>query len=463
MSSNFAIRTEDLSKCYALYQKPIDRLKQVVVPRLRGTLGLSSKPYFREFWALRNCSLEIKRGETVGIIGGNGSGKSTLLQLICGTLTPTRGVVETRGRVAALLELGAGFHPEFTGRENVYMNASILGLSRAEIDAKYDEIVAFADIGDFIDQPVKTYSSGMFVRLAFAVIVHVDAEILVIDEALAVGDAFFAQKCMRFLDNFKVHGTIVLVTHDSGTIVSLCDRAIWLDHGEVQSIGPAKHVCEEYLAKRYGASHSTIPSQVEEVPLPNSGKCSLSKHDARIDFINHSNLRNDIEVLDLSSERHGFGNGGATITEAKLTDLEGRPLSWVVGGEMVRLEITAQVIVNCTNIIVGFHFKDRLGQVLFSQNSFLASCLNPVSANPNETIKGVFTFRLPILPRGSYSVDVAIADGPSPESVVQLQWVHDVFSLESRTSSIVSGLVGLVFDSIELSSQGASASKAAAA
>jgi len=236
-----------------------------------------------------------------------------------------------------------------------------------------------------------------------------------------------------------------------------------LDHGEVQSIGPAKHVCEEYLAKRYGASHSTIPSQVEEVPLPNSGKCSLSKHDARIDFINHSNLRNDIEVLDLSSERHGFGNGGATITEAKLTDLEGRPLSWVVGGEMVRLEITAQVIVNCTNIIVGFHFKDRLGQVLFSQNSFLASCLNPVSANPNETIKGVFTFRLPILPRGSYSVDVAIADGPSPESVVQLQWVHDVFSLESRTSSIVSGLVGLVFDSIELSSQGASASKAAAA
>ena len=150
-------------------------------------------PYFREFWALKNCSLEIRKGETVGIVGGNGSGKSTLLQLICGTLMPTNGGVEVHGRIAALLELGAGFHPEFTGRENVYMNASILGLSQTEIDAKYDEIVAFAEIGDFIDQPVKTYSSGMFVRLAFAVIAHVDAEILVIDEALAVGDVFFSQ------------------------------------------------------------------------------------------------------------------------------------------------------------------------------------------------------------------------------------------------------------------------------
>ena len=183
MSSNIAIRVEDLSKCYHLYHRPVDRLKQSFIPRLRRVLGISSMPYFREFWALKNCSLEIRKGETVGIVGGNGSGKSTLLQLICGTLMPANGGVEVHGRIAALLELGAGFHPEFTGRENVYMNASILGLSQTEIDAKYDEIVAFAEIGDFIDQPVKTYSSGMFVRLAFAVIAHVDAEILVIDEA----------------------------------------------------------------------------------------------------------------------------------------------------------------------------------------------------------------------------------------------------------------------------------------
>ena len=463
MSSNIAIRVEDLSKCYHLYHRPVDRLKQSFIPRLRRVLGISSMPYFREFWALKNCSLEIRKGETVGIVGGNGSGKSTLLQLICGTLMPTNGGVEVHGRIAALLELGAGFHPEFTGRENVYMNASILGLSQTEIDAKYDEIVAFAEIGDFIDQPVKTYSSGMFVRLAFAVIAHVDAEILVIDEALAVGDVFFAQKCMRFLRTFKSYGTIVLVTHDFGTVVGLCDRAIWLEQGEVRSVVQAKQVCEEHPANRYGAVRSTIPRQVPEVSMSNAEQRSLSKHDARIDFINHSNLRNDIEVVDLSAERHGFGNGGASITDVHVTDLEGRQLSWVVGGEMVRLEIEALVTVPCKNTIIGFQFKDRLGQVLFAQNSFTAYCMNPVSASPNDTVKGVFVFRLPILPRGKYSVDVAIADGASPESVTQLQWLHDAFSLESHTSSVVSGLVGLVFDSIELSSQGTPFSKTAVA
>jgi lipopolysaccharide transport system ATP-binding protein len=452
---DFAIKVGGLSKCYHIYDKPHDRLKQSIYPRLQRLAGKQPKQYFHEFWALKDVSFEIKKGETVGIIGKNGSGKSTLLQLICGTLNATSGTIETQGRIAALLELGSGFNREFTGRENVYINASILGLSQAEIDARYDEIVAFADIGDFIDQPVKTYSSGMFVRLAFAVIAHVDADILVIDEALAVGDVFFRQKCMRFLNNFKAHGTIIFVTHDSGTVVSFCDRAIWLEHGEVQSIGQAKHVCEAYLARRYDAARfnaSNETAQITETCLPSSRRNPLSKYDARIEFINHSNLRNDIEVFDFLSETRGFGNGGATITNAKLTNLEGRQLSWVVGGEMVRIEIEALVNVACSHIVTGFQLKDRLGQAVFDQNSYLAYCLNPVAVNPSEVIKGIFTFRLPVLPRGSYTVDVAIADG-IPPNITQLQWLHDAISLESHTSSVVSGLVGLVCDSIELTSQ----------
>ena len=196
-------------------------------------IGRAPSTFFREFWALKDVSFEVKRGETVGIIGRNGSGKSTLLQIICGTLSPTGGQVETHGRVAALLELGSGFNPEFTGRENVYMNGSVIGLSRDEIDTLFDDIVAFADIGEFIDQPVKTYSSGMYVRLAFAVIAHVNADTLVIDEALAVGDVFFVQKCMRFLRKFMDEGTIIFVSHDTGAVVNLCNRAFMLNKGQV--------------------------------------------------------------------------------------------------------------------------------------------------------------------------------------------------------------------------------------
>lgn len=449
---DFAIKVSDLSKCYHIYDNSHDRLKQSIYPSLQRFVGKPARQYYREFWALKNVSFEIRKGETVGIVGRNGSGKSTLLQLICGTLHASSGEVATQGRIAALLELGSGFNREFTGRENVYINASILGLSQAEIDAKYSEILAFAEIGDFIDQPVKTYSSGMFVRLAFAVIAHVDADILIIDEALAVGDVFFRQKCMRFLNSFKMDGTIIFVTHDSGTVVSFCDRAIWLEHGEVQSIGQAKHVCEAYLAKRYDAACFNSLNSVTKTPVQDLVGNSLSKHDARMDFINHSNLRNDIEVFDFSPETHGFGNGGATITHAKLTDLKGRQLSWTVGGEMVRIEIDALVNVPCSHIVAGFQLKNRRGQAVLNQNSYIAYCLNPVAANPNEAVKGIFTFRLPILPRGSYTVDVAIADG-IPPNVTQLQWLHDAISLESHASSVVGGLVGLVCDSIELTCQ----------
>jgi len=250
MSSDVvSVRVEDLSKCYQLYDAPRDRLKQFVLPRLQRATGQPPRTYYHEFWALRDTSFEVKKGETVGIVGRNGSGKSTLLQLICGTLSPTTGTVEVNGRVAALLELGSGFNPEFTGRENVYVNGSVLGLTKKEMNARFDDIVRFADIGDFIDQPLKTYSSGMSVRLAFAVISHVDADVLVVDEALAVGDSRFQKKCIDHINGLKSRGTTVLfVSHAPEQVKRFCDRALWLNRGRIMAIGTSPAVCDQYEA-----------------------------------------------------------------------------------------------------------------------------------------------------------------------------------------------------------------------
>ncbi len=272
------------------------------MPRVQRLLGRPPKQYFREFWALKDVSFEVKKGETVGIIGRNGSGKSTLLQLICGTLAPTSGSVQITGRIAALLELGSGFNPEFTGRENVYMNASILGLSEAEIDAKYNEILAFADIGDFIDQPVKQYSSGMYVRLAFAVIAHVNADVLVIDEALSVGDAFFVQKCMRFLREFMETGTVLFVSHDAGAVLNLCQTAVWLHNGAIAAVGAPKEITESYLHKLYEAQQGESINPPRQTRAgngsgPTNGSMRKQARDMRLDFINQSKFRNDIELF----------------------------------------------------------------------------------------------------------------------------------------------------------------------
>jgi len=253
MSSEVAIKVSNLGKCYHIYDKPHDRLLQM--------LRRGRKQYYREFWALRNVSFEMKKAETAGIVGRNGSGKSTLLQLICGLLNPTEGSVTTSGRIAALLELGSGFNPDFTGRENVFLNAAVLGLSEAEIKARFDRIAAFADIGDFLDQPVKSYSSGMSARLGFAVAINVDPDILVVDEALAVGDEAFQRKCFARISALRAGGTTILfVSHSGATVVELCDRAILIDHGESILIGDPKLVIAKYQRLAYAP-----PARQEQV------------------------------------------------------------------------------------------------------------------------------------------------------------------------------------------------------
>ena len=252
MFSEIAIKVRDISKCFHIYEQPRDRLKQFLLPPFQKMAGLQRGQYYREFWALQNLSFEVGKGETVGIVGRNGSGKSTLLQMICGTLSPTSGSIQTRGRIAALLELGSGFNPEFTGRENVYLNAAILGLHEDEISQRFDSIVAFADIGDFIDQPVKNYSSGMMVRLAFAVAINVDPQILIVDEALSVGDELFQRKCFSRIEAIRKAGaTILFVSHSGGTIVELCDRAVLLDAGELLAVGRPKQIVGRYQKLLY--------------------------------------------------------------------------------------------------------------------------------------------------------------------------------------------------------------------
>lgn len=446
MSSEIAIKVENSSKCYQIYDKPRDRLKQM--------LWGGRKQFYREFWALRDVSFEIARGESVGIIGRNGSGKSTLLQMICGTLSPTTGSITAHGRIAALLELGSGFNPEFTGRENVYLNASVLGLNRSEIDQRFDAILAFAEIGQFADQPVKTYSSGMMVRLAFAVIAHVDADILVVDEALAVGDAFFTQKCMRFIRNFQSNGgTLLFVSHDTGAVVNLCSKAILLEQGQIIGEGSPKEVSALYLETLYESSQV-----VDGLLTSNNGhshsqeQCSFEYRDMREALFNSSTLRNDIEIFQFNPKAAGFGTGEAEIKSVRLLDQDGAALSWIVGGEIVILDIRCLAYKSLDRPIIGFQFKDRLGQVIFADNTYLVYQRNPQPVSQGGEIVARFEFRLPVLPTGDYSFDVALADGLQDKHV-QHHWLHEALVVRVHASSACFGLVGIPMKNIILVAQ----------
>jgi lipopolysaccharide transport system ATP-binding protein len=446
MFSENVIEVSHLSKCYQIYDKPSDRLKQML---LRGR-----KNYYREFWALKDISFNIQKGETVGIIGRNGSGKSTLLQMVCGTLNPTDGHIKTHGRIAALLELGSGFNPEFTGRENVYLNGTILGLTHEEIEARYADIVAFADIGQFIEQPVKTYSSGMVVRLAFAVIAHVDADILIIDEALSVGDAFFTQKCMRFLRRFMDQGTVLFVSHDTAAVKNLCTRCIWLNNGEIATQGPSKEVTEHYLQDYYAQIQQSTANDATPVAAPASVAATPVRayRDQRQDLFNSSNLRNDIRLFQFNIDAPSFGSGAAKIVSVEFQDTQGRPLNWVVGGEDVCLRILVSVAQNIASPIVGFVVKDRLGQALFGDNTYLSYMDQPLHALSGQVLQARFQFVMPRLMNGDYTLTVAIAEG-TQEDHIQHQWIFDAMTFRSESTNAATGLVGIPFMDIRLDIQ----------
>jgi lipopolysaccharide transport system ATP-binding protein len=439
MSSEPVIEVRGMGKVYPIYDKPHHRLMQML-------LG-GNRRWYREFEALRDINFSIQRGETVGIVGRNGSGKSTLLQIICGTLAPSTGEVRVRGRVAALLELGAGFNPEFTGRENVYLNGSVLGLTRSEIDKRFDEIAAFADIGEFIEQPVKSYSSGMAMRLAFSVMAHVDADILIIDEALAVGDAFFTQKCMRYLREFKTRGTLLFVSHDSSAVTGLCERAVWLDRGQQQACGSAKEVMHAYLeafmSERQGGS-----LRREVVGVANRIRSSRRK-DCRQELIDRSSLRNDIHISPFQPDAESFGELKARVTEVAILDENDAQLAWVIGGESVVLELTAEADEPLDNVIVGFYVKDRLGQLLFGDNTYLSYLDNGFSVAAGEIFRARFHFDMPRLQAGDYFITAGVAEGSQSDHVIQ-SWVHEALMFKSQGTQAPAGIIGLPMHDITL-------------
>lgn len=430
MSSEWAIRVHNLSKTYRLYDRPSDRGKQWILPVVQKCLGREPEQYYREVHAVKNVSFEVKKGEPLGIIGRNGSGKSTLLQLIVGTLSPTHGSVEINGRVAALLELGAGFHPEFTGRENVYLNAALLGLSREDVDVQLDDILAFADIGIAADQPVKTYSSGMIVRLAFAVIAHVKADILIIDEALAVGDAFFVQKCMRFLRAFMEHGTVLFVSHDSAAVLSLCRTALWLDHGRVAGMGEAKSVCDRYLNPQ--ASHENVP--LSDM-FGESATRVVSDDGVGAPWLATSGM---------------FGERRACIEKVAFRDASGRALHTVQARARVSLLVWCQTSIQLLSPIVGFLVRDRLGQSLFGGNVCVAGQGSFSSTiAPGTRFVAELEFVMPVLQAGDYTVSVALAEG-TQEHHVQHHWIHDALTFSSSPSELCFGLIAVELLHVEL-------------
>jgi lipopolysaccharide transport system ATP-binding protein len=411
MSFDFAIQAKNLGKCYQIYEQPLDRLKQ--------SFWRSKRRFYREFWALRDVSFEIRKGETVGIIGSNGAGKSTLLQIICGTLNPSEGEVTINGRVAALLELGAGFNPEFTGRENVYMNAAIIGLSTAEIDSRYDEIAAFANIGSFIEQPVKTYSNGMYVRLAFAVAVNVSPDILVVDEALAVGDVRFQQKCMAKIRKFCQSGTVIFVTHDTTAVTELCSRVIWIESGRVQMDGLPKFVVEKYLQFMYE----------EDVGL----KTVVS--DKSVDSASNFNMNGFPPIVDNIRQ---FGDRRVTIEAARLIS-QGFHNGIVYAGQACEISMVLQAHEDIATPVAGFIVKDRLGREIFSDNTDLIKQDLPALSGGQSY---VITFRInewPNLQEGDYSLSVAIANGTSNENV-QCHHLHDVVIFKSISDRAHAGI-----------------------
>lgn len=451
-SEEIAIRVEHLSKCYQIYDQPADRLKQFVVPRLQRWAGREPRNFYQEFWALRNVSFEVRRGDTVGIIGRNGSGKSTLLQSICGTLTPTSGRVEVHGRVAALLELGAGFNPEFSGRDNVYMNAALLGLTREQVDQRFDAIAAFADIGSFIDQPVKTYSSGMYIRLAFSVIAHVDADVLIIDEALSVGDAVFTQKCMRFIRSFQERGTLLFVSHDMGSVQNLCRTSLWMAHGQIKQSGASQRVVEAYLQSTlqdvYGSGTDLQALNAGPSPEPAEDACSANAPSGQalppvVDY--QASVR--VEPSNLEQSR-GWKTGGAEITAVELRRADGRDAALLEGGERVQVMVRATAHQDLDRPILGFLLKDRLGQDLIGENTLPLTATSPRPMKAGQVCTARFTFRLPMLPNGAYALMASVADG-TLESNVQHHYMHDALILNVASSKVRWGLVGVPFESID--------------
>ncbi|WP_460548259.1 ABC transporter ATP-binding protein [Comamonas piscis] len=403
MSSEIAISVEGVSKRYEMYSKPRDRLLQF--------FSSGNKQYFKEFWALQKISFDVKKGETLGILGRNGSGKSTLLQIIAGTLTPTTGNVRTSGVMAALLELGSGFNPEFTGRENIYLNGVILGFSKQEMDKRFDEIVSFADIGDHLDQPIKTYSSGMTVRLAFAVQACVSPQVLIVDEALSVGDEKFQRKCFEYIEKLRKDGcSILLVTHSTATVEKFCQRGVLLHKGEMRGIGPAKEIVDQYHALLYSDEKAYLRYQASREASQQSS-APQSQH-----------AKEDTPSSGLSTE----DNSGlrAVISGWDIFDAQGNPCEQYQTGDTFRVMLLIDVLSSLEEIQAGMLMRTVEGVSAFGTSTLYHK---KNIAAPHKGSRYEVEFEVEVsLCAGSYFITLAIAEAISHSDMKYLDRKTDV-------------------------------------
>ena len=435
MKEEIIISLKNVSKRFKRYERPADRLKEIL---------LNEKSYSKDFWALQDIDLEISKGQTVGIVGLNGSGKSTLLQIIAGTLTPTTGEVKVKGRVSALLELGSGFNPEFTGRQNVFFNARLLGLNQSKTEDRFDKIAGFADIGDFIDQPVKTYSSGMFVRLAFSVAVNVSPDILIVDEALSVGDIFFQHKCIRQIRELIDLGvTTLFVSHDSSTIKTLCDRAIMLNAGKIFSTGLPSLIIQEYSKLAIDLELGLLQTDQDLYQEKNGDSIEIEEYEDPPLFTN-----NDAKSMQMPDQEFGGmfrrGSGKSKIEDVQLFDNSGLRITKspiIEFNQEVILSIRAKVYESLKGCIFGFFICDKNGTEIIGTNTHEED-IKIEQLEQNEELEAKFKFKLPLRPN-SYSLTVAVAES---YEALTLDWIDNaiVFQvLPPKTNKKITALVDI--------------------
>ncbi len=414
-----AVEFQAVSKSYAIYDQPGDRLKEL--------LTFQRVKAHKDFWALHDVSFEVRRGETFCIVGENGSGKSTLLQIVAGILQPSSGTAAVHGRVAALLELGAGFNPEFSGRDNVYLNGAILGFNRRQIDERFDEIASFAEIGDFLDQPVKTYSSGMVVRLAFAVAINVDPEVLLVDEALAVGDIYFRQRCMRKVHELRARGvTILFVSHAVSDVKALGDRVLWLDRGRVRELGEPDRVIARYLAAMTEKDSAYRHHESAVHPAFSAAGPVLAP-----------------EVVEtIPNIDHRYGDGRAEILGIAVLDAGGARLSVLQPGESIVVRISVRAKDGVPMPMVGFMLRNQLGIDFSGTNTAAEGAdLAPMHAGDVTTVD--FHIDLPDLYPASFSFSPAIADG-TLAGYTMCDWIDNAIALQmSRARREIYGYLRL--------------------
>jgi len=410
-----AIQVLHVSKKYAIYEHPRDKLREV--------LHLGRKARHKEFWALQDVSFEVAHGQTLGIIGQNGSGKSTLLQILAGIMRQTQGDCFVTGKISALLELGSGFNPEFTGRENVFMNGAILGMNKRQMQERLGAIARFAEIGDFMDQPVKTYSSGMFMRLAFAVAVNVDPDILLVDEALSVGDLIFQHRCMHRMNHLRATGkTTVLVTHDLTAVTKFCNRALLLDAGRLIEDGTPDTVVNKYRAlmfereRRYGHFDGEEKATAEGDVVTGEGMPI---------------------VRSIPNIDHRFGNGAARILGVEMLGENGSPSREARGGKIVVLRISAEFLKDVSRPILGYTMRDRLGIEISACNTSFAGSVLP-SARCGQIYTSDFRIHLPRMAAGSYSIAPAVADGDLVKHDM-CDWIDNALIFNLQADDLVYG------------------------